>query len=271
MDAEKIAFIDYAEVAGVFTQNDFNWNVKPSDHGTKEFKQLEKMVEDALDKHRLEFDFENDGPELKDWLRKAFVLGRGKNIPRIEITKNNFTTVYYKWLKAVKPTISMNWNSLAKKGIIDADFYLADLLSEDNGNGFETIKDSLYVILKSDHYEYGRQILKEDDGETSRIIKEALFSDGQKAYTLFWSVYRRPPRKDFWAYIIDRRDLLVPQDLRERKGSYFTPQIWVEKSQEYLGRALGENWQDEYTIWDCCAGTGNLLNGLVNHALQLKP
>ena len=26
--------------------------------------------------------------------------------------------------------------------------------------------------------------------------------------------------------------LLVPQDIRERKGSFFTPQIWVEKSQQ---------------------------------------
>jgi len=27
---------------------------------------------------------------------------------------------------------------------------------------------------------------------------------------------------------------------------------------------LGEDWQDEYYIWDCAAGTGNLLNGLTN-------
>ncbi|MBQ9213394.1 MAG: hypothetical protein IJ150_05580, partial [Bacteroidales bacterium] len=52
--------------------------------------------------------------------------------------------------------------------------------------------------------------------------------------------------------------------IRERKGAFFTPQIWVEKSQSYLANYLGEKWQDEYYIWDCCAGTGNLLNGLVN-------
>ena len=58
--------------------------------------------------------------------------------------------------------------------------------------------------------------------------------------------------------------ILVPQDIRERKGSFFTPQIWVQKSQEYLATALGENWQDEYYVWDCAAGTGNLLAGLTN-------
>ena len=49
-----------------------------------------------------------------------------------------------------------------------------------------------------------------------------------------------------------------------RKGVFPTPQIWVEKSQEYLAKVFGENWQDEYYIWDCCCGTGNLLAGLVN-------
>ena len=57
----------------------------------------------------------------------------------------------------------------------------------------------------------------------------------------------------------------MPQDIRERKGSFFTPQIWVEKSQSYLAQVLGETWQDDYYIWDCCAGTGNLLNGLANY------
>jgi len=44
---------------------------------------------------------------------------------------------------------------------------------------------------------------------------------------------------------------------RENTGSFFTPQIWVELSQRYLTETLGVNWQDEYYIWDCAAGTGS--------------
>lgn len=51
---------------------------------------------------------------------------------------------------------------------------------------------------------------------------------------------------------------------QEFKGAFFTPEIWVKKSQEYLTKVLGDNWQDEYIIWDCCAGTGNMENGLLN-------
>ncbi|MDR0528755.1 MAG: hypothetical protein LBG69_03980 [Zoogloeaceae bacterium] len=56
----------------------------------------------------------------------------------------------------------------------------------------------------------------------------------------------------------------MPQNIREVKGSFFTPKIWVKKSQEYLGKIFGDNWQDEYYIWECAAGTGNLLAGLKN-------
>ena len=56
----------------------------------------------------------------------------------------------------------------------------------------------------------------------------------------------------------------MPQDVRERKGSYFTPRKWVELSQQYIAAELGEDWQDEYYVWDCAAGTGNLLAGLIN-------
>jgi hypothetical protein len=51
---------------------------------------------------------------------------------------------------------------------------------------------------------------------------------------------------------------------RERKGAFYTPRIWVELSQKYIADVLGANWQDEYYVWDCAAGTGNLLAGLTN-------
>ena len=43
-DGEKIAFIPYSEIHDVFYQNDFNWNVTPSDYSTKEFKQIHTRV-----------------------------------------------------------------------------------------------------------------------------------------------------------------------------------------------------------------------------------
>ena len=63
---------------------------------------------------------------------------------------------------------------------------------------------------------------------------------------------------------VSSKPLPLIKNHRERKGSFFTPKIWVDLSQKYLADVLGENWQEEYYVWDCAAGTGNLLNGLTN-------
>lgn len=253
-DCERIAFIPYHEIVDFFYINDFNWNVTPSDHSTKEFLQLYERAKDVLERSSLIYRFGQDDKELNKFISQNLRTGKDK-VNRMSITKNNFITIYGKWREKVMPTINVDWDEAKKIGILDADFYLADLLSKEN----TTLKDKLRVLLRGNHYR-----LHERDDQFGGMFREFEFLDGQKAYNQFWNLYTRPPRKGYWEYIVGRRDLLVPQDVRERKGSYFTPRIWVEKSQEYLAETLGENWQDEYVIWDCAAGTGNLLNGLTN-------
>ncbi|EAJ4635458.1 hypothetical protein DBV32_04955 [Campylobacter upsaliensis] len=253
LDCEKIAFIPYHELDSIFTQNDFNWNVTPSKHDTKEFKQLHALAKELIEKQKLQFSFKSDYKELQSFIQANFTLNN-ENIAKIPITKNNFTTIYQKWLTSVAPSIGIDWNLAKNAGILDADFYLADLLSAEN----QSLLDKLFVVLKQTHYEFN----KTTTFMGTQQKDTASFNDNQKAHTAFWNLYERPPKEEYWSYIIDRRDLLVPSDIRERKGAFFTPQIWVGKAQNYLAKALGENYQSEYYIWDLAAGTGNLLANL---------
>ena len=256
-DAEQIAFLPYHKIMDVFSQNDFNWNVTPSNHNTKEFKQLYEMVKNTLEEESFIFKFGKDDKEIEDFIKNNFgKAGVENNLSKTQIDKNNFVNIYSKWLVSVKNSISVDWDMAKKNGIIDADFYLADLLSENN----LTLIKKLFVILKTDHYELDRKI--DDMGLITS--KQSHFYDNQKAHKEFWKRYHRPPKTEYWDYIINRRDLLVPPDIRSSKGSFFTPQIWAEKSQGYLASVLGKRWQEEYHIWDLAAGTGNLLAGLTN-------
>ncbi|MBS1643244.1 MAG: hypothetical protein JST94_07490 [Bacteroidetes bacterium] len=255
-DGEKIAFIPYNEIHDIFYLNDFNWTVTPSNYNTKEFKLIYEKVKNVIDAKALLFNYTTHESELKRFIKNNFIAGKF-GLTKTRIDKNNFINIYNKWLQAVKPSIALKWDILkTKNNIIDGDFYLADLLSKDN----LSLKDKLFVYLTNDHYELERIV---DDLGMFRM-KQAFFNDKQLAHTQFWNKYERPPKEEYWDYIVERRDLLVPQDVRERKGSFFTPQIWVELSQKYLSDVLGENWQDEYYVWDCAAGTGNLLTGLTN-------
>lgn len=254
-DAQGITFLPYEAIQEVFYLSDFNWNVTPSDYKTKEFQIVLNLVNKAFAKEMYSFKFEERNKELSRFIRSNFILSK-KRISQIRISKNNFVVIYQKWLKTVKPTICVNWEAAKRQGVFDSDFYLADILSSKN----KTIKEKLHVLLRETYYELDRK--KNDLGLFTS--SKATFNDEQKAHSQFWNQYERPPREEYWDYIIERKDLLVPQDIRERQGSYFTPQQWVELSQQYLEAEFGENWQEEYYIWDCAAGTGNLLNGLTN-------
>ncbi|GAA7453531.1 hypothetical protein MM0358_13910 [Helicobacter pylori] len=252
-DAFSFLFVEYHKLDFIFTRSDIDFSVTPSNHNTESFKHLLNELTPLLEKEALIFDYETQNKELKAFIKDNLLYSKRSKIP---VDKNNFVHVYFKWVEHVKPSISIEWQQAKKQGILDADFYLADLLSESN----ETILESLNTILKVNHYKFNKKL----NNFGAFNFDETSFNDKQKAHKTFWNIYERPPKREFWDYIIQRRDLLVSDDVRERKGAFFTPKIWVEKSQEYLAKALGQDYQDEYIIWDCAGGTGNLLSGLIN-------
>lgn len=250
-------FIAYDDaITSFFYQSDIDFSITPSNHNTEGFKHALNMFKAMCKSYKFVFDFKTQSQECKEFIENN--LNSSHLLNKIQIDKNNFFTIYQKWFEAVKPTIDIDWEVAKTKGILDADYYLADLLSD----GDKTIIEKLQTILSSSYYK-----LKRGVNELGKIdFMEVGFTDGQQAHKEFWNIYERPPKSEFQAFILERRDLLVPSDVRERKGAFFTPRIWVEKSQEYLAKALGQDYQEDYIIWDCAGGTGNLLNGLTNKA-----
>jgi hypothetical protein len=211
---------------------------------------VKKKAKDVLS-GKIVFDFAKEEKDLRKFIKSNFVAAKtGTN--KINITLNRMTSIFNRWLEEVKPTIKVTWNKWETVNIYPADFFLADAISKNN----QSLGESLQVLLRSNAYQVKLQT------EFGVALKEVKFTDNQKAHKTFWNKYNRPPRRRERLQMQDRRDLLIEPDRRERKGAYFTPSKWVDLSREYLTKALGQNWQEEYYIWDCCAGTGNLLYGL---------
>lgn len=258
-DFKKIAFVDYVNIQDIFYLNDFNWNVTPSNHETKEFQIIKERIESILKTKTYVFDYQKDEKLLNTFIKNNVAKATTKS--KIKIDKNNFIPIYLRWVEIVKPIIDVNWDDLKKANIFDSDFYLADIFVDDKGtqdiDDDLTIRDSLFVVFHNQGYKIAKENIKQMFDATINIRNK-------NAYLQFWKLYKRPPIQEFQDYIIERKDLLVPQDIRERKGAFFTPRIWVDLSQKYLTDHFGENWQDDYYVWDCAAGTGNLLTGLTN-------
>ena len=172
-DGEKIAFVPYADISDIFYINDFNWNVTPSNHATREFGLVRDRVKTIFDSEALIYRFGADDRELTRFIKENFLESK-RGLLKTRIDKSNFMVIYNKWLADVKPSIGVDWEKAKKAGIIDGDFYLADLLSQDN----ETLREKLFVLLKHDHYELDR--ITEDSGlfRSSRTD----FKDKQKAH-----------------------------------------------------------------------------------------
>jgi hypothetical protein len=258
-DFKKIAFVSYINIQDIFYLNDFNWNVTPSNHETKEFKLIKDRIQTILKSNSYVYEYQKDEKDLKTFI--ANNIANATETSKIKIDKNNFIPIYLRWLEIVKPNIDVNWADLKKANILDSDFYLADVFIDDKDTNKidddSSIRDSLFVVYQNQGYKIAKENIKQ-------MFDATINLKNKETYQQFWKRYKRPPLVQFQDYIIERRDLLVPQDIRERKGAFFTPRIWVELSQKYLTNYLGENWQEEYYIWDCAAGTGNLLAGLTN-------
>jgi hypothetical protein len=258
-DFKKIAFLPYINIQDFFYVNDFNWNVTPSNFESKEFLLLTERVESILNQYTFIYDYEKDEKELQYFIKNN--IANAMITHKLRIDKNNFIPIYLRWLEIVKPIINVNWADLKNANILDSDFFLADLFVDDKDTEQMeddlTVRDSLFVVFQQEGYKIAKENIKQ-------MFDATINLKNKEPYLQFWKRYKRPPVKENQDYIIERRDLLVPQDIRERKGAFFTPRIWVELSQKYLTDYLGENWQDDYFIWDCAAGTGNLLAGLTN-------
>ncbi|GHT82606.1 hypothetical protein FACS1894137_01830 [Spirochaetia bacterium] len=255
-DETRIAFVPFHDLLPVFNETDFNWNTAPSNHETPDFQKARKKVEKLIGAKIAVYNFGGDDKEIKEFVKTHFIEGVSNSI-KSPITKDNFGQIFIKWVKEVRSTINVSkerWAKFKSKGVLDCDFYRADIMS----SGGKTITEKLKIVLENDKYKLRENI------EGDWFASDIDFNDEGEAYRRFWNKYERPPAEEYQQYIIDRRDLLVPQNIREVKGSFFTPAIWADKSKEYLAQVFGADWQDEYYVWDCAAGTGNLLAGLTS-------
>ena len=123
-DFKKIAFVPYFSVQDIFYINDFNWNVAPSNHETKEFKLIKDRIDATLKQNTYIYDYQTDEKDLKTFI--ANNIAKATEASKIKVDKNNFIPIYLRWLDIVKPVIDVNWDDLKKASILNSDFYLAD-------------------------------------------------------------------------------------------------------------------------------------------------
>jgi len=201
-DFKKIAFVPYISVQDIFYLNDFNWNVTPSNHETKEFLLIKERIEATLHQNSYIYDYQKDEIELQHFIKNN--IANATTTTKLKIDKNNFIPIYLRWLEIVKPIINVKWDDLKQANILDSDFYLADLFVDDKDTQLIeddlSIRDSLFVVFQNEGYKIAKENIKQ-------MFDATISLKNKETYLEFWKRYKRPPIKEFQDYIIERRDL----------------------------------------------------------------
>ena len=151
-----------------------------------------------------------------------------KNIVRrIPVTEHNISTIFDYFCK----------NVLTKASKVSANDVVAIFIGSitDNENYYQHPKKSKKLITPFGEIDI-------DD----------------KNYKSFFKHFSReysPKEKMKFAEISDR---LIEDTNRRNKGEFYTPTLFVDYAHKMIEEQLGENWKDEYVVWDNCCGTKNL-------------
>lgn len=206
-----------------YLKKDLDWSIPPSEAAIryKEFT-IEISKNDNLNpiifNINKKFKFENVAKDIKRLILQLKT--------KLKITESNLSETYDYFIeKIIRTPFHYSASDLVQCFI---DVILGDVeISDKKGNKFIAKKDKRIEI---DLYNYNKF---EEEYATKYSIEE----------------------KNRFISIKDR---LTEDTKRRINGEFFTPTIWVNEANKQLDCVLGTNWRDEYIVWDCAWGTGNL-------------
>jgi hypothetical protein len=201
---------------------DIDWSVAPSSAGTLTELVMAMMKDDSI------HPFVYNSDDFHDCIQKVKELT--DNVQRkVLVTDKNITEVFRYFEDKVLGKTKLTTNE-------KANLFVQMLVNRDD-NYLHPVKKRKMVVTKA----FGEVPV------VSREGFESFFSHFASSYT--------PSQKHKLAAVVDR---IVEDTTRRKQGEFFTPAIWVDKAHEYIASVYGENWKDEYIVWDPAWGTGNL-------------
>ncbi len=236
IDTEKAAIMKTSHALPLFSQ-DIKWGKSASDVTPEALE----VVSSHIGSHFVSYRIETHEKEFIEAVKTAIKTG---DIIRTEIKPANIKSVFDKWVEMVGKEIA---------GVPPEDYallFFADLMHDGK---VSTVKD------------LPAKLLFEDERPVFHLKGNLYTLSSMDGYRRFWAIYQKPPKEEHRNHMLERRDTLIPYDERSFKGAYYTPLHVVDKAYEKLTETLGDNWQEEYIVWDMCCGVGNLEVKHSNH------
>lgn len=224
-------------IAKYLVTNEIDWSTAPSKSPAIYPELVKKIAEDndinpfiyniSVD---LKFDFDEVISILKE-------MEKGECHP-ITITNENIIEIFNYFIRNV---------------IKDKRYDVATLFDDHNANAKIRLAD-IFMTCLTDH---ANTFVHPNKKNTLMLRGEEIKID-TNLYKSFFLHFKQEYTPKELEVVVANKDRIFEEIYRRRTGAYFTPPIWVRESQNMIGEVLGDNWRDEYVVWDCACGTANL-------------
>lgn len=153
---------------------------------------------------------------------------------KIRISKYNIHVIFDDF----KETVLKNWKELGANKAVNV--FMSCLLDPENNDILRRNRD-VFMWHNS-----------------TKGTDERIEVRGER-FDQFWNHFDRENyRISEKQELIQMSDEIIEETNRRFKGEYYTPAVWVEEAHKEMAKVYGENWKEEYVVWDCACGTGNL-------------
>lgn len=245
IDREKAALMETAKALPILADKSITWpksgsRVKEGARVALQ-KSFAAQVAPYVETHFVVYKIDSHEKEFVAAVKHAIKVGEFVRTP---ITPDNLRQVFDKWVEMIGRELD---------GVDESDFallFFADIMHDGNKAAMANLPARLAYV----------------DGRPAFLLNGRTYELAtDRGYRNFWAIYHRPPQEEHRAYLLERRDSLLPLDERSFKGAFYTPLHIVDKAYDLLAKTLGKDWQKHYVVWDMCCGVGNLEVKHSNH------
>lgn len=211
-----------------YLEENIDWNIAPSSAALKNPQLVLKLQQDH---NILPFVFSIDNNfNFGDVINIIESYSTNQQRQKIKITERNIARIYDDFLRTV--ITSQNFKNYTPNQLVSI--------------FIQTMTDPIHTYIVPTqinrlHLPNGEEI------EINGFAFDAFFCQFDRNYT--------PMELDVFTAIADR---LLEETSRRFQGSFWTPNIWVDKAHDMLNKELGVDWKETMTVWDSSCGSMNL-------------
>lgn len=233
---EDEMFVVYAPVLYDYLKKDLDWSIAPSDAWIKNIDLMNQLNNDP-NLSTFVFDINTKGFDINDVLNAIDSLVNNDGVMyKIKVTEKNIRIVFDEFVRFIfsrdrKVKVGINPE---KQPHLLVSIFINSIIGNPNIYPVPTKRNVLQLPDKSE------------------------ISIDTNAYGAFFSRYERKYTLSEQDHIKSIADQLIEETSRRFAGDFWTPTIWANRANDIISEVIGDNWRNDYVVWDPACGTKNL-------------